>query len=70
MGLIILTCKWYEFHKSPWHNTNESRSKKSLVAEIKSSESDPDSDSEPNATTKYNGRKIINADPTTTISTL
>ena len=43
------TGKWCEFHKIPWHNTGECCSKQSLVAEIKSSESDPDSDSEPNA---------------------
>ena len=29
--------KWCEFHKIPWHNTDECRSKQSLVAEIKSS---------------------------------
>ena len=39
------------------------------MAKIKSSESYPDSDFEPNATATYNGRQIIDADPTTTIST-
>ena len=38
------------------------------MAEIKSSESDPDSDSEPNATAAYNGRQIIDADPTATVA--
>ena len=55
--------KWCEFHKIPWNNTDECRSKQSLVAEIKYSESDHDSDSEPNATAAYNGRQIIDADP-------
>ena len=39
------------------------------MAEITSWESDPDSDSEPNSTAADNGRKIIDADPTTTIAT-
>ena len=39
------------------------------MAEIKSSESGPDSDSEPNATAVDNGRQIIDADPTATVAT-
>ena len=39
------------------------------MAEIKSSESDLDSDSEPNATAAHNGRQIIDADPTATVAT-
>ena len=39
------------------------------MAEIKSSESDPNSDSEPNATNAHNGRHIIDADPTAIIAT-
>ena len=39
------------------------------MVEIKSSKSDPDSDSEPNATAARNGRQIIDADPTTTVAT-
>ena len=63
------TGKRCEFHKSPWHNTNECHSKQSLVAEIKSSKSDPDSDFQPNAIAAYNGRHIIDEDPTSTVAT-
>ena len=38
------------------------------MTEIKSSESDPDFDSEPNATVAYNGREIIDVNPTTTLA--
>ena len=41
-----------------------------MLAEIKYSKSDPDSDSKPNATTAYNGRQIIDADPTATVATI
>ena len=39
------------------------------MAEIKSSESDADFDSEANATALDNGRQIIDADPTATVAT-
>jgi hypothetical protein len=54
------TGKWCEFHKIPWHNTDECHSKQSLLAEMKSpgSDVDSDSDSEPEK-----GRWIIDADP-------
>jgi hypothetical protein len=40
------TKKWFDFHKSPWHNTNEGCSKLLLVAEIKDKETNPDSKSD------------------------
>jgi hypothetical protein len=40
--------KWREYHKIPWHNTEECRSKQSLVVELKYSESKADSDFESN----------------------
>jgi hypothetical protein len=60
------TGKWCEFHKIPWHNTDECHSKQSLLAEMKSSESDAnsDSDSEPDK-----GKWIIDIEPSVTITT-
>jgi hypothetical protein len=56
-----------DFHRSPWHNTNECRSKQSLVAEIKDRELNPDSESD----SKNNGKgQIIDADPTTIVRTI
>jgi hypothetical protein len=40
------TGKWCEFHKIPWHNTDECRLKQSLVAEMKALESEAGFDSE------------------------
>jgi hypothetical protein len=60
------TEKWCDFHKSPWHNTIDFRSKQSLVAEVKASESDMNSDSEPEP---ERGRKIIDTEPSATVST-
>jgi hypothetical protein len=60
------TGKWCEYHKIPWHNTEECRSKKSLVVEQKASESEVDSDYESN----LEGRKrIIDVEPSTTVPT-
>jgi hypothetical protein len=58
--------KWYEYHKIPWNNTNERRSKKSLVAELKDSELEEDSDSKSNP----EGRKwIIDVEPSVIVAT-
>jgi hypothetical protein len=45
--------KWCDFHKIPWHNTDECFSKKSFVVEIKDKVSDLDSESD----SKNNGRR-------------
>jgi hypothetical protein len=60
------TEKWCDFHKIPWHNTDECRSKQSLVAEIKDKEPNPDSESDSENTGKG---QIIDADPTTIVVT-
>jgi hypothetical protein len=38
------TGKWRDFHKNPWHNIADCRSKQSLVVKVKASESNADSD--------------------------
>jgi hypothetical protein len=58
------TRKWCEFHKIPWHNTNECRLKQSLVVELKEKESEPDSDSD---SENNKGKQIIDVEPTATI---
>eukprot|EP00253_Pinus_taeda_P024338 PITA_24338 len=64
------TGKWCEFHNSSTHNTSDYRAKKSLVAELKSSESDAGSDfeSEPNKGIDK-GKQIIDAEPSATMAT-
>jgi hypothetical protein len=41
------TRKWCDFHKIPWHNTDECRLKQSLVVEVKDIEPNPDLESDP-----------------------
>jgi hypothetical protein len=60
------TGKWCEYHKSPWHDTDECRSKKSLVAKLKDSELEADSDSESNI---EGGKHIIILELSAMIST-
>jgi hypothetical protein len=58
--------KWCEYHKIPWHNTEECHSKKSLMAKMKYSELEFDYDSESNP---EGGKQIIDVEPSATIST-
>jgi hypothetical protein len=58
--------KWCEYHKIPSHNTEECRSKQSLMAELKASESEINSKSESNL---EGGKYIINVEPSATVAT-
>jgi hypothetical protein len=60
------TGKWCEYHKIPWHNTEECHSKQSLVVELKASKSEVNSDSESNP---EGGKRIIDVQPSATIAT-
>jgi hypothetical protein len=58
--------KWCDFQKIPWHNTDECRSKQSLVVEIKDKEPNTDSESDSKNTGKG---QIIDVDPTAIVAT-
>jgi hypothetical protein len=60
------TGKWCEYHKIPWHNTEECRSKKSLMVELKASESKFDFDFNSNP---RRGKWIIDFEPSATVDT-
>jgi hypothetical protein len=58
--------KWCEYHKIPWNNTEECRSKKSLVVKMKASKSEADFISESNI---EGGNQIIDVEPSATVAT-
>ena len=60
------TGKWCDFHKSPWHNIDECRSKQSLVVEVKDMNLNPDSKYDPE---NIENRQIIDVDPTAIVMT-
>jgi hypothetical protein len=54
------TGKWCEYHKIPWHNTEECHSKNLLVVDLKDSESEINSNYESNT---EGGKCIIDVEP-------
>ena len=60
------TGKWCEYHKIPWHKTEECFSKQSLMVELKDSELEVGFDSESNL---EGGKQIIDDEPSATFTT-
>jgi hypothetical protein len=60
------TRKWCDFHKSPWHNTDNFHTKQLLVAKVKASESDVGSQSNPEL---ERGIHIIDVESNAIVST-
>ena len=60
------TGKWCEYHKIPWHKTDECLSMQFFVAKLKASESETNYyfDSNPEG-----GKRIINVETSATITT-
>jgi hypothetical protein len=58
--------KLCEYHKIPWHNTKECRSKQSLMAELRASDLEVDSNFESNP---KGGKQIIDVEPSATVAT-
>jgi hypothetical protein len=56
--------KWCEYHKIPWHNTEECCSKQLIMVELKASELEVDSDFESNF---EGGKQIIDVEPCATV---
>jgi hypothetical protein len=58
--------KWCEYHKIPWNNTKECRSKQSVMAELKDSESEVKFDSKSNP---ERGKQIIDIEHSAIVAT-
>jgi hypothetical protein len=61
------TGKWCDFHKIPWYNIVECRSKQSLVDDIKDKEPNPNSESN---SKNVDRRQIIDTDPISIVVTI